>query len=59
MGKCSIQFISSVVSDILRPHGPPGLPVHYQLLEFTQTHVHQVGDAIQSSHSVFPFPSRL
>ena len=28
----------------------PGLPVHYQLLEFTQTHVHQVGDAIQSSH---------
>ena len=28
----------------------PGLPVHYQLLEFTQTHVHQVGDAIQPSH---------
>ena len=28
----------------------PGLPVHHQLLEFTQTHVHQVGDAIQSSH---------
>ena len=27
-----------------------GLPVHYQLLEFTQTHVHWVGDAIQSSH---------
>ena len=27
----------------------PGLPVHYQLLEFTQTHVHWVGDAIQSS----------
>ena len=27
-----------------------GLPVHYQLLEFTQTHVHQVGDAIQPSH---------
>ena len=25
----------------------PGLPVHHQLLEFTQTHVHQVGDAIQ------------
>ena len=24
----------------------PGLPVHHQLLEFTQTHVHQVGDAI-------------
>ena len=26
----------------------PGLPVHHQLLEFTQTHVHQVGDAIQA-----------
>ena len=29
---------------------PPGLPVHHQLLEFTQTHVHWVGDAIQPSH---------
>ena len=28
----------------------PGLPVHHQLLESTQTHVHQVGDAIQSSN---------
>ena len=28
----------------------PGLPVHHQLLEFTQTHVHRVGDVIQSSH---------
>ena len=28
----------------------PGLPVHHQLLEFTQTHVHQVGNAIQLSH---------
>ena len=28
----------------------PGLPVHHQLLEFTQIHVHRVGDAIQSSH---------
>ena len=28
----------------------PGLPVHYQLLEFTQTHVHWVSDAIQRSH---------
>ena len=35
----------------------PGLPVHHQLLEFTQTHVHQVGDAIQSSHPLSsPFP---
>ena len=28
----------------------PGLPVHHQFPEFTQTHVHQVGDAIQPSH---------
>ena len=32
----------------------PGLPVHHQLPEFTQTHVHRVGDAIQPSH---PLPS--
>ena len=40
----------------------PGLPVHHQLPEFTQTHVHRVGDAIQPSHpllslllpSIFP-----
>ena len=28
----------------------PGLPVHHQLPEFTQTHAHQVGDSIQPSH---------
>ena len=28
----------------------PGLPIHHQLLEFTQTHVHWVSDAIQPSH---------
>ena len=28
----------------------PGLPIHHQLLEFTQTYVHRVGDAIQPSH---------
>ena len=30
----------------------PGLPVHHQLLQFTQTHVYWVGDAIQPSHSL-------
>ena len=30
----------------------PSLPVHHQLLESTQTHVHRVGDAIQPSHSL-------
>ena len=31
-------------------HSTPGLPVHHQLPEFTETHVHRVGDAIQPSH---------
>ena len=31
-------------------HSTPGLPVHHQLPEFTQTHVHQDGDAIKPSH---------
>ena len=31
-------------------HSTPGLPVHHQLTEFTQTHVHRVGDAIQPYH---------
>ena len=31
-------------------HSTPGLLVHHQLPEFTQTHVHRVGDAIQPSH---------
>ena len=37
----------------------PGLPVHYQLPESTQTHVHWVGDAIQPSHPLSSpiFPS--
>ena len=33
-------------------HSTPGLPVHHQLSEFTQTHVHQISDAIQPSHSL-------
>ena len=31
-------------------HTTPGIPVYHQLPEFIQTHVHQVGDAIQPSH---------
>ena len=35
----------------------PGLPVHHQLLEFTQTHIHWVGDAIQPPHPLsYPSP---
>ena len=38
----------------------PGLPVHHQLPEFTQTHVHQVGDATQTSHPLSsPSPPAL
>ena len=39
----------------------PALPIHHQLLEFTQTHVHRVGGAIQPSHPLLspapPAPS--
>ena len=50
----SVQF-SSVAQSCLTLCDPmncsmPGLPVHHQLPEFTQTLVHQVGDAIQPSH---------
>ena len=49
----SAQF-SSVTQSCLTPCDPmdcsmPGFPVHHQLSEFTQTHVHRVGDAIQPS----------
>ena len=38
----------------------PGLPVHHQLPELTQTHVHQVSDAIQPSHPLSsPSPPAL
>ena len=38
----------------------PGLPVHHHLPEFTQTHVHQVSDAIQPSHPLLaPSPPDL
>ena len=43
----------------------PGLPIHHQLLKFTQTHAHRVGDAIQPSHPLLspspltPSPPRI
>ena len=38
----------------------PGLPVHHQLPEFTQTHIHRVSDAIQPSHPLsYPSPPAL
>ena len=45
------QFSCWVVSNSLQPHASQhARPVHHQLPEFTQTHVHQVSDAIQPSH---------
>ena len=50
---------SLATSDILN-WGTPGLPVHHQLPEFTQTHVHLVGDAIQPSRPLSsPSPPAL
>ena len=50
----SVQFSSVTQScpTLCNPmnHSTPGLPVHHQLPEFTQTHVHRVSDAIQPSH---------
>ena len=41
-------------------HSTPGLPVHHQFLEPTETHVHLVGDAIQPSHPLSsPSPPAL
>ena len=56
----SVQF-SSVAQSCLTlcdpmNHSTPGLPVHHQLLECTQTHVHQVGVAIQPSHPLLSPP---
>ena len=58
----SVQFISVDQScpthcDPMN-HSTPGLPVHHYLPEFTQTHVHRIGDVIQPSHPLSsPFPS--
>ena len=54
----SVQFSSVTQSSptLCDPmnRSTPGLPVHHQLPEFTQTYVHWVGDAIQPSHPLSP-----
>ena len=45
----SVTQLSPILCDPMNG-STPGLPVLHQLLEFTQTHVHRVGDAIQPSH---------
>ena len=57
----ALMCISSVAQLCLTLCDPmnrsmPGLPVHHQLPEFTQTHVHWVGDAFQPSHSLSFLP---
>ena len=51
---CSVQFssVTQLCPTLCDPRygSMPGLPVHHQLPEFTQTHVHRVHDAIQPSH---------
>ena len=63
-----LQFSSVTQScpTLCDPMNPstPGLPVHHQLPEFTQTHIHRVSDAIQPSHplsspSPAPNPSQI
>ena len=46
----SVQSLSHVQLCDPMNHSTPGLPVHHQLPEFTQTHVHRIGDTIQPSH---------
>ena len=64
INQASVQS-SSVPQSSLTLRNPvnlstPGLPVHHQLPEFTQTHVHRVSDAIQPSHSLsLPSPPAL
>ena len=56
--KSSASFSSVQSLSCARPHdlmdrSMPGFPVHHQLPELTQTHVHRVSDAIQPSHPLF------
>ena len=71
MARVNIDIFSSVQFSSIAQSCPalcepmnrsmPGLPVHHQLPEFTQTHVHRVSDAIQPSHPLsspsFPAPN--
>ena len=52
----SVQSLSCVRLCDPTDRSTPGLPVHHQLSEFTQTHVHWVGDAIQPSHPLSHLP---
>ena len=53
----SVQFSRLVVSHSLRPHESQHacFPVHHQLLEFTQTQVHRVSDALSILNSIYKY----
>ena len=65
--RCSVQYSITLVKSLSHVWlcdpmdcSTPGLPVHHQLLELAQTHVHRVGDAIQPSHPLLsPSPPAL
>ena len=52
ISKVQIRLVAQSCPTLCDPmnRSMPGLPVHHQLPEFTQTHIHWVGDAIQPSH---------
>ena len=52
---CSVTQLCSILCDSMNC-SMPGFPVHHQLLEITQTHVHWVSDAIQESLSSSAIP---
>ena len=51
---CSVAQSYQILCNLM-DCSTPGFPVHHQLPELAQTHVHRVGDAIQPSHPVVPF----
>ena len=50
-----VQSFSHVWLSYPMDYSTPGFPILHYLLEFLQTHVHQVDDAIQPSHPLYPF----
>ena len=59
MGSVQLSSVAQSCPTLYDPmnRSTSGLLVHHQLPEFTQTHVHQVGDAIQLSHPLSSPPS--
>ena len=58
-GKHQIRSVAQSCPTLCDPmnRSTPGLPVHHQLLEFPETHIHRVSDTIQTSHPLsFPSP---